>query len=122
MLVLNPNSGVPIYRQVVDQVKRLISSGQLQEGANLPSVRDVAEMFTVNPMTISKAYALLEQDGWLVRSRGKPMQIAPLKEKSDAEDKLSQLNPLIDNLSLAAQQLDVSSDELIAWMRERLSQ
>lgn len=122
MLTINPHSGVPIYRQVVEQIQRLIVSGQLKEGENLPSVREIAETFTVNPMTISKAYSLLEAEGLLVRQRGKPMQVAPLKEKSDVDDKLSQLNPLIDNLSLAAQQLDVSSDELIAWMRERLNQ
>jgi len=45
----------PIYRQLVDQVRRLVAGGQLAPGAALPSVREVAQQLTVNPMTVSKA-------------------------------------------------------------------
>lgn len=76
MFNLNPSSGVPIYRQLVDQVKRLIAGGQLRVGDSLPSVRELAQAHAVNPMTISKAYSLLENEGILVRVRGKPMQVA----------------------------------------------
>ena len=60
MFSLHPGSGIPIYRQLVDQVRRLIAGGQLPPGAELPSVRDLAVQYAVNPMTISKAYSLLE--------------------------------------------------------------
>ena len=63
MFVLNPQSGQPIYRQLVEQITRLIVGGQLVPGAMLPSVREVALEHAVNPMTISKAYALLEAEG-----------------------------------------------------------
>ncbi|HEY9181810.1 MAG TPA: GntR family transcriptional regulator, partial [Gammaproteobacteria bacterium] len=74
MFVLSPQSGIPIYRQLVTQVTRLIAGGQLAAGAELPSVRELAELHAVNPMTISKAYALLESEGLLERQRGKPMR------------------------------------------------
>ena len=55
MFILHPGSGIPLYRQVVEQVRRLVASGQLAEGAALPSVRELALEHAVNPMTISKA-------------------------------------------------------------------
>ena len=76
MFSLHPGSGIPIYRQLVEQVRRLIAGGELPPGAELPSVRDLAVQYAVNPMTISKAYALLETEGLLERNRGKPMTVA----------------------------------------------
>jgi GntR family transcriptional regulator len=54
----------------------MIASGQLKVGAELPSIRDLAVRHAVNPMTISKAYSLLEAEGLLARHRGKPMTVA----------------------------------------------
>ena len=55
-----PGSTEPIYRQLVEQVRRLVAGGQLAPGDALPSVREVALQLAVNPMTVSKAYGLLE--------------------------------------------------------------
>ena len=78
VFVLQPTSGVPIYRQLINQVRRMVLSGQLPPGTEMPSVRDVAEEYTVNPTTISKAYSLMELEGLLQRNRGKPMTVAAL--------------------------------------------
>ena len=59
---VNPSSGVPIYRQLMDQVRALIASGRLAEGELLPSVRQVGQELQINKMTVSKAYSLLERD------------------------------------------------------------
>ena len=64
-LQISPSSGVPIYRQLMDQIKRMVASEQLNPGDTLPSVRSVATHLAVNPMTISKAYSLLEVEGLL---------------------------------------------------------
>jgi GntR family transcriptional regulator len=74
-------SGEPIYKQIVDQVRRMVASGQLSAGDELPSVRDVAQSLAVNPMTISKAYSLAEAAGILERRRGLGMFVAPKHEK-----------------------------------------
>ena len=58
---IEPSSGVPIYRQLMDQVEVLVSSGELDTGALLPSVRQMAAALDVNMMTVSKAYARLEE-------------------------------------------------------------
>lgn len=111
MFNLNPASGVPIYRQLVDQIKRLIAGGQLREGDNLPSVRDLAQTHAINPMTISKAYSLLENEGILVRVRGKPMQVAAGRQGKALGVQQALQEPL-EQLVAAARQLHLSDTEI----------
>lgn len=61
-LQINPNSGVPIFRQVADQIRRYVDSGLLEPGAPLPSVSGLATSLSVNPATIVRAYAELEHE------------------------------------------------------------
>ena len=74
---INPTSGVPIYRQIVDQVHALVAGGTLRAGDLLPSVRQVASDAAVNPMTVSKAYSRLETEGVVRRVRGLGMEVLP---------------------------------------------
>lgn|SRR5690606_18214994 len=121
MFILNPHSGIPIYRQLVEQVQRMTASGQLKPGDELPSVRDLAIEHTVNPMTISKAYGILEGEGVLVRQRGKPMQIAASNFNNENEKvRIERLHPQLEQLVLAARQLQVSDKALLAVLRVRL--
>ncbi len=55
-----PSDPTPIYRQIVEQVRRQMAGGQLRPGTELPSVRALAQQHAINPMTVSKAYSLLE--------------------------------------------------------------
>lgn len=71
-----PSDPTPIYRQIVEQVRRQIAGGQLSTGIELPSVRAVAQLHAINPMTVSKAYSLLEAEGLLERRRGMGMVVA----------------------------------------------
>ncbi len=73
---LNTSSGIPIYRQLIDQIKQAIRMKLLTEEQQLPSVRKLASALQINPMTISKAFAQLEIEGVLVRQRGVGMLIA----------------------------------------------
>jgi len=121
MFILNPHSGIPIYRQLVEQVQRMTACGQLKPGDELPSVRDLAIEHTVNPMTISKAYGILEGEGVLVRQRGKPMQIAASNFNNENEKvRIERLHPQLEQLVLAARQLQVSDKALLAVLRVRL--
>lgn len=120
MFILNPQSGIPIYRQLVDQIKRMVAGGQLSSGSELPSVRELAVQHAVNPMTISKAYALLEAEGLLVRQRGKPMQVAAVSTKNTQQKKQDLLTPAIENLLLVAKQLDLDEKELLSIIKNHL--
>ncbi len=118
MFTLHPGSGIPIYRQLVEQIRRLISGGQLPPGAELPSVRDLALQYAVNPMTISKAYALLEVEGLLERHRGKPMTVAARRRSVDAlSSRLRQIEPQVKHLVLSARQLELPRQDLEQLIR-----
>lgn len=120
MFTLNPHSGIPIYRQLLEQVRRLVASGQLPPGTELPSIRDLAVKHAVNPMTVSKAYTLLEAEGLLERHRGKPMTVANQSRVASLPAKrLQQLEPHLDHLVLAARQLELSESEVIKALRKK---
>jgi DNA-binding transcriptional regulator YhcF (GntR family) len=113
VFILNPHSGVAIYRQLCEQIRRMVASGQLEPGTALPSIRDLALTHAINPMTVSKAYALLEAEGVLERHRGKPMTVAAgTRGGSSANRRLTQLEPLLDQLVVAALQLDLNAADV----------
>ena len=123
MFILNVPSDIPIYRQLVDQVRRMIAGGQLKAGDDLPSVRELALEHAVNPMTVSKAYSMLEAEGLLLRQRGKPMQVAADSSGSNTrESRLAHLRPQLESLTTAAKQLEISNDALIKELRKFLSE
>ena len=74
---LSEASGVPFYRQVVDQITELIRAGQLESGQSLPSVRDLSASLLVSLITIRRAYADLEAAGLVVRRQGRGTFVAP---------------------------------------------
>ncbi|WP_232239689.1 GntR family transcriptional regulator [Pseudomonas alkylphenolica] len=113
-LYIEPSSPDPIYRQIVGQITRLISAGSCPAGTRLPSVREVAAAHAINPMTVSKAYALLEAQGLLERQRGKGMQVATHQQAvTPTETRLNALQPTLQELARQARQLDLSLDQLI---------
>ena len=120
MFRINANTATPIYQQVVDQIRRQTTSGLLRPGDALPSVRTVAAEHAVNAMTISKAYSLLESEGLLSRLRGKGMVIAEKEHVASAVDRLAELETPIQQLILAAKQLDLTSHEVLAEVKRRM--
>jgi len=118
-LQISPSSGVPIYRQLMDQIKRMVASEQLNPGDTLPSVRSVATHLAVNPMTISKAYSLLEVEGLLERQRGKGMIVSMQQpEKKSKQQRLEILQPSIEKLVNDAKQLDLDIDTVITTLQK----
>ncbi len=108
LLNLSPSSGVPIYRQVREQVTRMVASGQLRAGDAMPSVRQLATEFAVNPMTISKAYSLLEEDGLLERIRGIGMRVATNEDlEQSLEQRLALIQPAVNTLVEQIEQLQI---------------
>lgn len=118
---LNPQSGTPIYRQLMDQIRWMVASDHLTPGDELPSVRELAVRHAVNAMTISKAYSLLEAEGVLARQRGKPMTVAASTgPKESKAARMERLGELIDPLATAAGQLQLDTDDVLAAVRKAL--
>jgi len=101
----------PIYRQLVEQVRRLSASGQLRPGDEMPSVREIAQALTLNPMTVSKAYGLLEMEGVLARRRGLGMVVAAPAEKADI---VGLLRPTLERAAVEARQLELDPDTVLS--------
>lgn len=119
MFILNPHSGIPIYRQLQEQIRRLVASGQLKAGTPLPSIRELALKHAINPMTVSKVYTLLEAEGVLERHRGKPMTVAAQPKATESRPlRVKQLEPHLAGLVLAGRQLQLGVDDLVEALRE----
>lgn len=117
-LNVNPSSGEPIYKQLSEQIVRLIVGGQLQSQQVLPSVRQMAEHLTVNPMTVSRAVQQLVEQGWLERRRGQPTRVAQ-RELADPNTHGQLLHPQIDAVVEQAKQLGLSIEALQKLLGER---
>lgn len=120
LLQLSPSSGEPIYRQLIEQIKRMIASGQLNAGDYLPSVRQLAAELEVNPMTISKAYGFLESHGDVTRIRGKGMMIAEIAHEESVSARLQKLSPLADTLIQQCRQLGLDKQPTLDWLSKKL--
>ncbi|HEY9109251.1 MAG TPA: GntR family transcriptional regulator [Roseateles sp.] len=118
---IQPQLATPIYRQVVEQVQRLVAGGQLAPGAELPSVRAVAERHAINPMTVSKAYSLLEAEGLLERRRGVGMVVAAgVRAAGKERDRLALLEPALQALARQARQLGISPEQALDGLARAL--
>jgi GntR family transcriptional regulator len=114
-----PTSGVPIYRQLIDQVRAQIATGKLVPGDFLPSVRQVASDLAVNPMTVSKAYSLLERDGVVELVRGQGMRVAARPaagENGTLRARQEKLVPLLRQVAAEAYQLSLSTSQVQALL------
>ncbi len=111
---ISTGSAEPIYRQLMDQLRRRVAAGQWVAGQALPSVRDLALQLAVNPMTISKAYSLLELEGLLERRRGLPMVIAAGHARpAAASDRLEQLRPTLQRAAAEAHELNIPKTQAL---------
>ena len=120
LISLDRASGTPVFRQICDQVRFQVAAGSLTPGASIPSTRDLAAELDINPMTVGKAYALLEQEGILERRPGLALVVrgAPASRQHGAkEQELARaLRPAV----LAAHQLGLSVQEAIEIYRKVL--
>jgi GntR family transcriptional regulator len=111
-LKVNPTLGVPIYRQICEQIRAMIAGRRFRPGQILPSVRQTAEQLEINPMTVSKAYSILEREGLLLRLRGRGMAVAEPPQTHTIDDRLAQLRPLADQLIQRAIELNLTPEEV----------
>jgi GntR family transcriptional regulator len=108
-------SSEPIYRQLVDQARRLVAGGQLAPGDAMPSVREIAQALALNPMTVSKAYGILETEGVLLRRRGIGMIVADAPKRAHSvASRAELLRPTLERAALEARQLELDLDTVLA--------
>ncbi|MEX0727493.1 MAG: GntR family transcriptional regulator [Planctomycetaceae bacterium] len=117
---IHPSSGVPIYRQLMDQVRAFVASGRLKPGDMLPSVRQMAAELEINMMTVSKAYARLQAEGLIEHERGQGMRISEQRESGTLTQRRQQLQPFIDQLVARALQLGLTDEQILDQVKKHL--
>ena len=115
---VDPHSGVPVYRQIVDQVRFQIGSGVLSAGTELPSTRDLSRRLGVNPMTVSKAYAILEDEKVLERRPGLTLIVAGLSPTKKEQSAVHQLRIALEPAATVASQLGIPAREAASIFRD----
>ena len=120
LIVVDPHSGVPVYRQLMDQVKFHVASGLLAPGDELPSTRALSAQLGVNPMTISKAYSFLERDQVVERRPGRPLVVKQVEGELIRDRKGEQLRESLAPTVTMVKQLGIDRDEAIAIFNDLL--
>jgi GntR family transcriptional regulator len=120
-LRLVASSGVPIYRQIVEQISDHIACGRLESGDRLPSVRELARALPVNQNTVIKAYELLERDGLITRRHGDGTFVAKGGSSLRAADRRSILGDILGQAALKARLFDISAAELHRLLDEQIA-
>jgi GntR family transcriptional regulator len=110
---IQSQSGVPIYQQVMQQIKYLVASGRLKPGEELPSIRVLAEQLLVNPNTIARAYRELETAGVVEKRRASGTYIADIGSPLARKERLKLLKQQIDGLLVEAFQMGFELDEVL---------
>jgi len=105
--------------QIVQQVRRLVASGELMPGDELPSIRALADQLVINPNTVAHAYRELENAGLVTSSRGLGTYVSATDQSTAHAERLAVLSERIDALVLERRQLGISMDEVLELMRRR---
>jgi GntR family transcriptional regulator len=121
LIQINFKSGMPVYLQVVDQIKAAAASGSIQTGEPLPSIRPLAEELRVNRNTIAKAYTELETQGIIETIPGKGCFLKPNNSPLKKEVRRKLLTQEIDQVIVQAHHLQVLPAEFLTMVRERLA-
>ena len=116
---ISSHDGVPIYLQIVNQVKYLVASGRLAAGEELPPIRTLAEQLLVNPNTVARAYRELEREGVVTKRRTAGTYVSDTTSPLARRERLRIVTERIDALLAEARQMDIDTSALIELIYER---
>lgn len=117
---LDIHSGVPVYRQLMDQIRHYVASGALAPGNQLPSIREMAKRLAVNPTTVVKAYGELDHEGVVELRHGRGVFVAASPPAWPVERRRQRLDLLAGQLAVEARQMGATDDEVLEATRQAL--
>lgn len=120
-LRIDSANGVPIYLQMIEQIRYQMARGVLKPHEELPSVRELAGQYLINPNTVARAYRELERDGLIYKKRGLGTYVAERDVTISREEKLVIVRDLLDRALVQGVELELSPEEMEQMIRERLS-
>ena len=116
---ISPNDGVPIYLQIVNQIKYLVACGRLNSGEELPPIRVLAERLMINPNTVARAYRELETAGIVEKRRTAGTYVSDQGSPLARRERLKILTGRIDALLAEARHMDVDLEDLFKLVQQR---
>jgi GntR family transcriptional regulator len=122
ILKLNPASGVPIYLQLMEQIKFAVGSGALRPGEQLPGIRKMAETLVMNPNTVAKAYRELEHEGVIEVRHGAGAFVAEQKDLGQLADRMRKASPIMQEAVEKLRALGLSEEEVRRLLEAALNE
>jgi GntR family transcriptional regulator len=116
---LDTKSGVPFYRQIIEQAKFAIGRGDLQPGDRLPTVRQLAVELSINPNTVIRAYRQLEIEGILDTQQGSGTFVSDRQPEVDQLERQRMLDQILTDMLARASTYGLSFDEVLEGLRQR---
>jgi GntR family transcriptional regulator len=116
---ISANDGLPIYSQIVNQVKYLVASGRLKAGDEMPPIRVLAEQLIINPNTVARAYRELEAAGLVEKRRTAGTYVSDQGSPLARRERVRILTERIDALLAEARQMDIPQDDLLKLIDQR---
>lgn len=111
-IIINTSSMVPIYEQIVDQIKTLIRNGELKENDNLPSVRTLAKELKISALTVKKAYDTLEKEAFAVTVHGKGTYITAVNPEFLLEEQKKELETDLEQAIQKGRRCGISDEDI----------
>jgi GntR family transcriptional regulator len=118
---IDPKSAVPIYLQIIGQIRRQVAAGVLAPGDQLPSVRELAAQLIINPNTAARVYRDLERDGLLETRRGQGTYISPTAAALAESERKSLVSERMAEAVGEARSLGLSDDAILKLFRDALA-
>lgn len=111
-IIINTSLMVPIYEQIVDQIKMLIRNGELKENNNLPSVRTLSKELKISALTVKKAYDNLESEGFTVTVHGKGTYVAATNTELLLEEQKKELEADLEQAIQKGRRCGISDEDI----------
>lgn len=116
---IDPKSGVPFYRQIIEQVKFAMARGDLEPGTQLPTVRQLAVDLSINPNTVIRAYRQMEIEGLLETHQGSGTFVGDRKPDIDAIERQRMLDQIITEMLARASSYGLSFEDVLTGLQQR---
>src|SRR5947209_17480115 len=116
---ISTNDGVPIYQQIVNQLKYLVAAGRLAAGDEIPPIRVLASQLLVNPNTVARAYLELERSGVVSKRQGAGTYVSAAGSPLARRERVKILSERAECLLVEAQQMNSELDQVLTLLRER---
>ena len=117
-VVLSPTHPDPMYKQVTDQIKDAIASGDLKPNDRLPSVRELSEALNVSAITIKRAYADLETDGYILTRAGLGSFVVPVEPDALRARKIAEMREELRRIVRQSAKFGITAEDVIRLTRE----